>query len=257
MISGSGTSMEITRSRAWPRLARIRSRRSACATVRGNPSRRKPPSASSRASLSSITSPMSASGTRSPRSTIGATLRPSGDPSLMAARSRSPVEMCGSPTRLVISAACVPLPTPGAPMSTSRTPAPPATLIPSSAAAADPRPLQEAVVVPHDELRLDLLHRVHGDADHDQKRRTAEVELQPEPLRQLSRQPRVQRRTDERQRLDVETADQDLGEKRDETEEDRPDDGQPRQNLLQKRGRAPSRADAGDEAAVFLHVVGD
>ena len=41
---------------------------------------------------------------------------------------------------------------------------------------ADPRLLHEPVVVPHDQLRLDLLHGVHRHADDDQQRRAAEVE---------------------------------------------------------------------------------
>src|SRR6266705_1000425 len=255
-ISASGTSMPITRSSAWPRFARILSRRSAWATVRGNPSRRKPSAASGLASLSSITSATGPSGTSSPRSTIAATLRPRGDPSRIAARNRSPVEMCGRPVRREISAACVPLPTPGAPRSTSLAPEPPTALIPSPAAAAHPRPLQEAVVVPHDELRFDLLHRVHGDADDDQERRPAEIELQAEPLRQERRQPRVQRRADERERLDVEPADQDLGEQRDHDEIDGSHERQTRQDLVQVFRRPPPGADSRDEAAVFLHVVG-
>src|SRR6266705_2527802 len=255
-MSASGTSMLIARSRTWPRLARILSRRSAWATVRGNPSRRKPSAASGLASLSSITSPTRPSGTSSPRSTIAATLRPRGEPYRIAARNNSPVEMCGRPVRREISAACVPLPTPGAPRSTSLAPAPLAALIPSPAAAAHPRPLQEAVVMPHDELRLDLLHRVHRDADHDQERRPAEIELQAEPLRQEGRQPCVERRADERERLDVEPADQDLGKERDHGEIDRADEGQARQDIVQIFRGPPPGADSGDEAAVFLHVVG-
>src|SRR5207247_5016216 len=38
--------------------------------------------------------------------------------------------------------------------------------------------LHEAVVVPHDQLRLDLLHGVHRHADDDQNRGAAEVERQ-------------------------------------------------------------------------------
>src|ERR1700739_4730474 len=36
---------------------------------------------------------------------------------------------------------------------------------------------REAVIVAHNELRFNLLHRVHGDADHDQQRGAAEVEV--------------------------------------------------------------------------------
>ena len=49
--------------------------------------------------------------------------------------------------------------------------------------ASNPRLLHEPIVVPHDELRLDLLHRVHRHADDDQQRRAAEEELHVQALR--------------------------------------------------------------------------
>ena len=42
---------------------------------------------------------------------------------------------------------------------------------------------REAVVVTHDELRLDLRHGVHRHADHDQQRGAAEVEVEVQALR--------------------------------------------------------------------------
>ena len=59
---------------------------------------------------------------------------------------------------------CVPFPAPGGPSSTSR--------IGLS---------EEALVVTHQQLRLDLLHRLEGDAHRDQDRRTAERELLDAP----------------------------------------------------------------------------
>src|SRR6185437_10745585 len=40
----------------------------------------------------------------------------------------------------------------------------------------------EALVMAHDQLRLDLLHRVHGHPDHDQQRGAAEVERHPQAV---------------------------------------------------------------------------
>ena len=54
------------------------------------------------------------------------------------------------------------------------------------ASATDPLALAraaEAVVVAHDELRLDLGHRVHGHAHDDQERGAAEVEVEAQALR--------------------------------------------------------------------------
>ena len=62
----------------------------------------------------------------------------------------------------------------------------------------------------HDELRLYLVNGVHGDADHDQQRGTAEVEADVEavgdpgwePLKESSHQPEI---------VEMNAADQDLG----------------------------------------------
>ena len=48
--------------------------------------------------------------------------QPSTVPARRASRKMSPVEMCGTPRRSWSSFACVPLPAPGGPMITARTP---------------------------------------------------------------------------------------------------------------------------------------
>src|SRR5512143_454879 len=103
------------------------------------------------------------SGTSPPAAMIGAAFLPSSVPSATASRRMSPVEMCGTPWRAASCLACVPFPLPGGPMKMSFT-----TSSLLSSAAADAPALHEAVVVPHDQLRLDLLDRVHGHADDDQ-----------------------------------------------------------------------------------------
>ena len=57
------------------------------------------------------------SGTRSPRSTIGFTSRPSGVAAAIAPRSMSPVAMCGTPNSSAIRFAWVPFPDPCGPRS--------------------------------------------------------------------------------------------------------------------------------------------
>ena len=58
---------------------------------------------------------MMSSLTSAPESITFLASRPSGVPALTAARSMSPVEICGMPKRLQMKVACVPLPAPGAP----------------------------------------------------------------------------------------------------------------------------------------------
>src|SRR5436853_7502030 len=88
-----------------------------------------------------------------------------------ASRSMSPVEIAGTRTCRERTAAWVPLPEPGGPRSTtfnvpSQSMSPPRV----AATASPPSPtdaafLHEPLVVAHHELALDLLDRVHRDAD--------------------------------------------------------------------------------------------
>ena len=110
--------------------------------------------------------------------------------------------------------------------------------------------------MPHDELGLDLLDRVHRHADHDEERRAAEVELDVQALGQEFRERRVQRRPDPGKLLDLEPADQHHRKDRHRREVDRPAEGEARQDLVDVLGRLLAGADAWDEAAVLLHVVG-
>src|SRR5207244_2429100 len=108
--------------------------------------------------------------TSSPRSMVAFARRPMSVPAVTASRRISPVEIFGIPRVRANRSACVPLPAPGGPSINKCKD----TL---GSSAADPRFLHEAVVMPHVQLRLDLLHRVHRDADDDQERRAAEEEL--------------------------------------------------------------------------------
>src|SRR6266498_2889632 len=78
----------------------------------------------------------------------------------------------------------------------------------SSSGSAPPAPnpalLQEAGVVVLDELRLDLLHRVHCNAHDDQERRAAKIEVEAEALREKPRQDAVEPGADSGNALDLE-----------------------------------------------------
>src|SRR6266850_1269492 len=229
------------------------SRISACLSVLGKPSSRNPRLASERASLRATSSPTTSSGTRLPDSTTAFALTPTGVPAAIASLKISPVEMWGMPNLSLIAAAWVPLPAPGGPKRTSLT-----SPIPrggSSATAPHARALQEAVVVAHDQLRFDLLDRVHRHPDDDQQRGSSEVELDAQPARDPFGQRPLERRTDSRDRPDVEPADEEDGQQRHEAEVDRPAERDPRQDPVDVLGRPPAGPDAGDEAAVLLEVV--
>src|ERR1700722_9597198 len=96
---------------------------------------------------------------------------PSGVPRPIRSRNISPVEMCGTPRRLAIILACVPLPAPGGPIKIrarpNRRPLAPWPLCSAISAAPQLALLHKALVIAHHELRFDLLHGVHGHTDND------------------------------------------------------------------------------------------
>src|SRR5260370_37901527 len=125
---------------------------------------------------------MMSSGTYWPAASMGWASRPSGVPAWISARSMSPVAMCGMPKRDRIMFAWVPLPLPGAPYKSKFTPLS-LTLAPQGRGdAASP---DEAAVLAHDQLRLELLHGVQRHTDHDQDRRASEVHLLVRDARDL------------------------------------------------------------------------
>src|SRR6185503_20194229 len=108
---------------------------------------------------------MSSSETSSPERMTASTSRPISLPLATSARRRSPDASTGTPRLAASAGAWVPLPAPGAP---SRM----ATVIdvPESALADEP------FVVAHHQLRLDLLHRLDDDGDHDEQAGAADGE---------------------------------------------------------------------------------
>src|SRR6266851_1317439 len=95
----------------------------------------------------------------------------------------SPVEIWGTPNSSFSNLAWVPFPLPGAPIRIRawatkldlRVAPPPAN---TSGARS------EALVVAHDQLRLNLVNRVHGHTDHNQQGSAAKIEGHPKPIEQ-------------------------------------------------------------------------
>src|SRR3954447_6818085 len=237
-MSSSGTSMRSAAVRRRSTFFSAASSASACWSVRGKPSRRKPPSVSDGASRSRITPMMTSSGTRSPRSMYSLACLPRSVPSLTAWRSMSPVATYASEKSSWRRSAWVPFPAPGGPSrmrlssdivrGNRNTPRSPAATRTRGRA---PYLLQEALVVAHHQLRLELLHRVEGDAHDDEQRGAAEEEV--------------------RARL----VDEDRRQRGDRGEVQRAGERQAREDPVEElRGRAP-RPHPRDEAAELLQVL--
>src|SRR4030095_13073065 len=166
----------------------------------------------------------------------------------------SPVEIWGTLSHSARRAACVPFPAPGGPRKMMRAFGAPAPW--ALAAATDPAPSlsAEAVVVAHDELRLDLGHGVHCHPHHDEERGPTEVEVEVQPLRDPAQvvvgKEHVEGRPDHGDGRDLEAGDEELGEDRDEREVDRPPERDAAQDVVEVLRRLLPGTDAGDEAPV-------
>src|SRR3989304_5182195 len=242
--SSSGAVMLRARSMALLAFARASSRATACARLRGKPSSTKPAAASGPPMRSTSMRMTSSSGTRAPSSMYFFAVRPSTVPAAPASRSMSPVETCSQPLRSARMLACVPLPVPGAPRRIRYKKRPFAEQAVQAAAPPDggtggyppriqclPSP-DEPGVVAHQQLRLQLLHRVQGDAAADEQAGAAD-----------------------RQRLHARKCRREVGHDGDEAQEDGAGGRDPEEHARQVVVRRAAGTDARYEAALLLQVL--
>ena len=139
-------------------LGRLVERSRHQAVLRGNPSETKPSCASSSRAMVADEPDRQLVGDE--RAGGRGWARPPGRAASasIAARSMSPVAMCGISYSVAVRAACVPLPDPCGPRIRTFS---------------DNASLQEALVAAHHHLRLHLPHRVERNTDHDRQRRAA------------------------------------------------------------------------------------
>ncbi len=119
--SSSSTTSSSTMSSLISHSMRIFFRVSACGTLRGKPSSRKPACASVSCRRLCTIAIVTSSGTRSPRSMNALACLPSSVPVLTLNLKMSPVEILGIARCEAMNWACVPLPAPGGPTRTTRT----------------------------------------------------------------------------------------------------------------------------------------
>src|SRR5712672_1821365 len=126
-------------------------------------------------------------------------------------------------------------------------------LLPPAAQPALPR---KPFVIPHDQLRFELLHSVHGHADHDQQRCAAEIKLHAQTFQEPGREMAIEPATDAPPKMvEVDTGDQPLRQQTNYREVDGADKREALQNPADVLAGGASRPDARNEAAVLAHVV--
>src|SRR5581483_9207102 len=113
----------------------------------------------------------------------------------------------------------------------------------------------KALVMAHDELRLNLLHGIHGDADHDQQRSAAEIKRHAQTIGDPRRQSFKEGPQGAGQVVQVNAGDHPLRNKGDDDQVQGSHQSDAGQDLVNCVGGTLARADAGNEAAVLTHVV--
>src|SRR5580658_2602668 len=170
----------------------------------------------------------------------------------------SPVERCGTPYRFAARLAWVPLPAPGGPkkiiarlsaMLTANEP-------PLTATAAHSALANKPVVIAHDELCLELLHCVHGYANHDEQRSASKIKLHVQTVEHKSPHMLIEPITHEPQMLQMNAGDHPFRKQTDNGEVDAADKRQARQNAIDVLGCVTSGPDPRNESAILPHVVG-
>src|ERR1700735_2382321 len=257
--SVSGLTMNsITSGLPNPRRCRISSSFSACGIVRGNPSKINPLVQSARFNRSSTIPSTISSGTKSPRSIIGFASKPNAVPRVTASRSMSPVERCGSFSSFEIRLACVPLPAPGGPRKISAILAADCTgdRPTSLAAAATHSALaHETVVVPHHQLRFQLLHGVHCHSDYDQQRRAPKIKLHIQPGQNEARHVHIKPIPDQRQMLQMDTGNHPFRQQANDRQVHAANERQSRQNPVDMIRSIASRPNSRNKSAILSHIV--
>src|SRR5712672_1386818 len=122
--------------------------------------------------------------------------------------------------------------------------------------AAQPALPRKPFVIPHDQLSFELLHSVHGHADHDQQRRAAEIKLYAQTFQEPGRKVAIEPATNTPPKVvEMNTGNQPFGQQTNHREVDGADKREALQNLADMLAGGASRPDARNEAAILAHVV--
>src|ERR1700733_5752599 len=167
----------------------------------------------------------------------------------------SPVERCGTPKYLATCLACVPLPAPGGPRKIT---ARPSVWRCTSSIPAAPQLsfLDEALVIAHHQLCLDLLHSIHGHAHHNEQRSAAEIKRNVQTLEHEPPHVVVEPGAhDARQVLQVHACNHPFRQQAYGGEINAAHKSQAPQDAVDMLRRIAPRPDTWNESAVLAHVV--
>jgi hypothetical protein len=111
------------------------------------------------------------------------------------------------------------------------------------------------VIIPHDELGFELLHRIHSHADNDQQRSAAKIELHVQAVEHKSPHMLIEPIAHEPQVLQVNPGNHPFRQQANDCKINSAYKRQARQNAIYILRRVPPWANSGYEPAVFAHIV--
>src|SRR5579872_3094346 len=117
------------------------------------------------------------------------------------------------------------------------------------------RPRRKAFIMAHDQLRFDLVDRVHGHAHHNEQRGAAEVKRDVQAVQEESRKVRVNEVADQGQMLQFDAVQHNIRNQAQDRQVQAPHYRDLGQNIVHVVGGIAPRPDAWDESAILAHVV--
>src|SRR5271163_3426778 len=124
-----------------------------------------------------------------------------------------------------------------------------------TATAPNPALAHESVIIPHHQLRLELLHRVHGHAYDDQERRAPEIKLHIQSIQHEPPHVPVEPVAHQPQMLQVNPGNHPFRQQANYRQIHAAHKREPRQNPVDVLRRVPPRTNPRHEPAVLPHVV--
>src|SRR5947208_14600340 len=113
----------------------------------------------------------------------------------------------------------------------------------------------KALVMTHYQLRLDLVHRIHSHADHNQQGSSPEVEVHAQAVGEPGGETFKEVAQESRQVVQVNAANHPLRDDGDDAQVNAAHQREPRKDVVHIFLRALSRPNAGNKAAVPAHIV--
>src|SRR5208282_3827953 len=127
-------------------------------------------------------------------------------------------------------------------------------LLPDPASAKPAALWRKSIVVPHDQLRLNLRDRIHGNSHYDQQRGSTEIKIHSQAVRDPGRQA-LKHSPQQREVVELDTRNHPLWNQGNQNQVERADQRDPGENIVDEIRSPLARPDARNKSSPLPHVV--